>query len=467
MGNTIDSAVIDGLFPSPVSLNAVLDEIPRGVLLLDTHGRIVFMNRTLCAMTGYDVSEAMGLSCCNIIRSSICSGQSPCIEDDGNEVAADPVTIVTRQKQKIPVRISRVALRNLTEEAVGFLEIVEDLRARQKTGDEANYGWRPGNLVGVSPRIKKVFSILPMVAQTDSPVLITGESGTGKDVIAESIHLNSERARGPFVKVNCAALPETLLEAELFGHLKGAFPGASESKAGRFRLANNGTIFLSEVGDLPAGLQSKLLAFMDDNIVYPVGSHRGVDVNVRIVAATLQPLDQLVQQGRFRSDLLFRLSGIRLQLPPLRERVGDVRLLLEHMLRLASENFSKTIEGFSDKVLGILLDYHYPGNIRELKNIVEYAVSVCRSENITEKDLPDYVAEGTGGGGQGHGLMMPVAHLVQHSFGQSNGATWEDTEKKMILEALVSARGKKSRAADVLGWGRSTLWRKMKKYGLE
>lgn len=467
MGDEMDSALIDGLFPSPVSLNTVLDEIPRGVLLVDIRGRIVFMNRALSAMTGYDVSETRGLSCFNIVRSSICSGQCPCIEEDGEALTTASVSIVTRQMQKIPVRISRVSVRNIAEEAVGFLEIVEDLRAQHKTGDEANYGWRPGHLVGVSPQIEKVFSILPMVARADSPVLITGESGTGKDVIAESIHLNSDRARGPFIKVNCAALPETLLDAELFGHQKGAFIGASESKAGRFRLANNGTILLSEVGDLPSGLQSKLLAFLDDNIVYPLGSHQGVDVNVRIVAATLQPLDRLVQQGRFRSDLLFRLSGIRLQLPPLREREGDVRLVLEHILRLVAENFSKTIGGFSEKALGILMDYHYPGNVRELKNIVEYAVSVCRSDTVTEKDLPDYVVEGAGGGDNGSGLMMPVVHPGQNSFGHANGATWEDTEKKMILEALVSARGKKSRAADVLGWGRSTLWRKMKKYGLE
>jgi len=467
MGNTIDSAVIDGLFPSPVSLNAVLDEIPRGVLLVDIRGRIVFMNRALCAMTGYDMPEVTGLPCFNIVRSSVCSGQCPCIGDDGESFAAESVSVVTRQKEKIPVRISRTALRNLAEEAVGFLEIVEDLRGRHKTGDGPDFSWRPENLVGVSPQINKVFNILPMVSRTDSPVLIMGESGTGKDVIAESIHLNSDRARNPFIKVNCAALPETLLDADLFGYQKGAFPGASESKAGRFRLANNGTIFLSDVGDLSPGLQSKLLAFLDDNVVYPLGSHRGVDVNVRIVAATLQPLDRLVQQGRFRSDLLFRLSGIRLQLPPLREREGDVRLLLEHMLRVVSGNFSKTIEGFSEKVLGILLDYHYPGNVRELKNIVEYAVSVCHSDSITEKDLPDYVVEGAGGSDKQYGEMMTVVASGQNSFGHTNGATWEDTEKKMILEALVSSRGKKSRAADVLGWGRSTLWRKMKKYGLE
>ena len=467
MSGKLRLALIEGLFAAPVAFDSILDEIPTGALFLDSNHRILSINRTLSALTGYDISEAKGLSCFNIIRCSRCLQQCRQMPDEDNVYATEPVNIVNRQKQKIPVKISLTPILDTQGKTTGFIEIVEDLRVQQKVTSDGVYNGRPGNLVGTSLQMEKIFNILPMVAQADSSILITGESGTGKDVIAEAIHLSSGRAKGPFIKVNCAALPETLLDSELFGHQKGAFPGASENKAGRIRLANNGTLFLSEVGNLPMRLQGKLLAFLDDKVVYSMGNTRGIGVNVRIIAASLYPLDQMVMEGRFRSDLLYRLNVVRLDLPPLREREGDIRLLLEHSLRSVASQFNKDIRGLSDEALESLLDYHFQGNVRELKNIVEYAVSVCQSQIIQENDLPNYLIESGGSKNKTPvGFSMP-ARSLHNTTADSSDCTWMEMEKKMILEALVSAKGKRSNAADILGWGRSTLWRKMKKYGLE
>ncbi len=464
-GSAFEPLLVDGLFDSPVSFGAIMDEMPMGTVFLDSDRRIVFMSRALSALTGYDTDEVRGLPCYSVIRSNICLQQCGHANSSAG-LFEGQANIVNRQKQKIPVKIVASPIVNQQGETIGFMEIFEDLRARQEKGWVRDISGRFENLVGKSPQMGKVFNILPMIAQSDAALLITGESGTGKDVMAEAVHLLSERAKGPFIKVNCAALPEILLDSELFGHQKGAFTGATENKAGRFRLAVNGTIYLSEVADLPLGLQRKLLGFLDDKVVYPVGSNQGVNVNVRIIAATQRPLEQLVRDGGFRSDFLFRLSGIRLQLPPLREREGDVRLLLEHMLDTFSRQCKKNVKGLSPEALSLLMGYTFPGNVRELKNIVEYAVSVCRSDTIQAHDLPDYLAVDDFRLDQPGGFSMAAGNSMKNIVPDARG-TWMDTEKKMILEALVAAKGKKSQAAEILRWGRSTLWRKMKKYGLE
>ncbi|RQD64710.1 MAG: PAS domain S-box protein [Desulfonatronovibrio sp. MSAO_Bac4] len=462
----IESALLGGLFANPVSFSRILDEIPIGVAILDSERRILMINRKLASLTGYDQGEAYGLHCFNIIRSSMCLQQCPMNSPETCEYPFIQSDIVNRQRQKIPVRVSVTSITDVQGNHAGYFQLVEDLRAAHKTDWKAAHGEIFGNLIGSSPQIEKVFNILPMVAQTDSSVLITGESGTGKDVIAEAIHLASDRAKESFVKVNCAALPETLLESELFGHQKGTFTGATENKPGRFRLAHKGTIFLTEVGDLPLGLQSKLLTFLDDKIIYPLGSTKGIKVDVRIVAATLRPLEQMGREGLFRSDLLFRLNVVRLHLPPLRDREGDIRLLLEEKLHSLSKQHKKNVRQLSSDALKVLLKYHYPGNVRELKNIIEYAVNVCQGDTVQISHLPEYIVDE--GMRYEHEIKFsPPAAQAQIGHQDSKGCTWMDMEKKMILEALVAAKGKKSKAADILGWGRSTLWRKMKKLGLE
>jgi len=321
--------------------------------------------------------------------------------------------------------------------------------------------------------MEKIFQTLPVLAQSDASILITGETGTGKDLVAEAVHDTSNRAPGAFIKINCGALPETLLESEIFGHVKGAFTGAVENKPGRFKLAHNGTIFLTEIGDLPLSLQVKLLTFLDDKIIYPLGSTKGFNANVRIIAATHRNLEQMVHQGSFRQDLLFRLNVARIHLPPLREREGDIRLLLDHFFSSYVELLEKPIKGFSNEALTILLEYGFPGNIRELKNIVEYAVNISTGPVIQPDHLPAYLFD-----------VSRETILKKSSFekapdppeesaparpdmGEETPQTWQAAERQMILDALVRAKGKKNRAASILGWGRSTLWRKIKRYGID
>ena len=233
--------------------------------------------------------------------------------------------------------------------------------------------------------MQEMFELLPLLARTDASILITGETGTGKDMIAEAIHKTSKRSRHPFIKVNCGALPEALLESELFGHVRGAFTGAIKDKTGLFRLAQNGTIFLTEIGDLPLALQVKLLSFLDDKEFFPVGGVKKVQVNVRIIAATHRPLRDLVNRGEFREDLFYHLNVLRLHLPPLRERDGDIRLLLDHFLRKFNGGLNKNIQSFNSRSIDILTSYAYPGNVRELRNIVEYAVNICQGTKVQRK----------------------------------------------------------------------------------
>jgi transcriptional regulator with PAS, ATPase and Fis domain len=317
----------------------------------------------------------------------------------------------------------------------------------------------------------RIFQTLPLLAQSDSAILITGETGTGKDVLAEAIHQASDRAKGPFVKVNCGALPETLMESELFGHRKGAFTGAVENKPGRFRLAHNGSLYLTEIGDLPLPLQVKLLTFLDDKVVYPLGSAKGFQADVRVIAATHRNLDLMVKERKFREDLMFRLNVVRLHLPPLRERGDDIRLILDHFVNIFATRFRKDINGLSKKVLKILLDYPFPGNVRELRNIIEYAVNICPGGQIQFTHLPAYLSEtkhhfDRSTPEAGEASEWPASFVASNSE-PSGQKTWASFERDMIIEALVKSKGRRNKAADMMGWGRSTLWRKMKQYKID
>ncbi len=330
--------------------------------------------------------------------------------------------------------------------------------------------------------MEKMFQTIPILAQSDTSILITGETGTGKDLVAEAIHQTSTRASGSFIKINCGALPETLLESEIFGHRKGAFTGAVENKPGRFQLANNGTIFLTEIGDLPLSLQVKLLTFLDDKIIYPLGSTKGFNVNVRIITATHRNLESMVRDGQFRQDLFFRLNVARIHLPPLREREGDIRLLLDHFLNTFSRKLNKKTNIFSQESLDILLHYGYAGNIRELRNIVEYAVNMAGENRIEPGHLPAYLFDGSASNTSMSPTVssMPATATSIPTFApisakavsistseDSPQRTWAVTEREMILDALLRAKGKKQIAAELLEWGRTTLWRKMKQYEIE
>lgn len=378
--------------------------------------------------------------------------------------------IINRERQLIPVLINLSPIKDDQGNLAGFLETIEDLRPLKEADGKTPQAYAFRHLIGKSSEMTRIFQTLPLLAQSDSAILITGETGTGKDMLAEAVHQASNRAKGPFIKVNCGALPETLLESELFGHRKGAFTGAVENKPGRFRLAHNGTLYLTEIGDLSLPLQIKLLTFLDDKVVYPLGSTKGFQADVRVVAATHRNLELMVKERSFREDLMFRLNVVRLHLPPLRERGDDIRLILDHFMNIFTSRFRKNIRGLSKTALKILLRYAFPGNVRELRNIVEYAVNICPKGQIQSAHLPAYLTETklhddlpARAVGETSGW---TASFSQPSSGHSEQKTWASLERDMIMEALVKAGGRRNKAADILGWGRSTLWRKMKHYGM-
>lgn len=458
---------IDGLFDHPLSLPPFLDEIPMGLAILDARRQVVLLNRTIEALTGYTREEARGIPCTYILRSNACLENCPALSlPESADAVCTEANIINRDRQKIPVRITFSVIRDVSGNTVGYLEAVEDIRLLRSLNGKEDHAYAFGQIIGHSPQMEQIFRILPVIAQSDSTVLITGETGTGKDFLAEAIHQGSQRGKDPFIKVNCGALPETLLESELFGHQKGAFTGAVENKPGRFRMAHNGTLYLTEIGDLPLPLQVKLLTFLDDKIVFPLGGTKGFQVNVRVIAATHRNLGLMVREGRFREDLLFRLNVVRLHLPPVRERGDDIRLLLDHFLRSYLNRLKKPVKDFSGKALRLLQDYHYPGNVRELRNIVEYAVNICEDEQILARHLPAYLTDPAAADWKEEPRVETPAASAPYEQPGITEKDWASAERTMIMDALLKARGRRSRAAETLGWARSTLWRKMKHYGM-
>ena len=458
-----------------VRVDEVIDCIPVGVAVLDPKLRLQSINRALEAMTGFSREEAIGLGCSHIIRNNLCTQQCPAKQALESDRAVHlEGNIINRERQKIPVMIHASVLKDDAGQALAVIETIEDISLLRQLDKKTQITHDFSDLVGHSPKMQKLLDIVPIISQTDSSVLITGETGTGKDLIASVIHRVSPRASGPFIKINCGALPETLLESELFGHTRGAFTGAVRDKPGRFQLADGGTLYLTEIGDLPLTLQVKLLTFLDDKEIIPLGGTRSARADVRLIAATHRDLQTMVRQGNFREDLLFRLNVVRLEVPPLRERQGDIRLLMEYFLNKFNKQFQKKIRGFSPEVIEILRGYPYPGNVRELGNMVEYATNVCHETIIKPEHLPDYLGgswdeslhpEIMAAGGERGGRPEMVDERLGKGFADTR-LNWREMERRMISEALLKSRGNRTKAAKLLGWGRSTLWRKMKQHKL-
>jgi PAS domain S-box-containing protein len=455
--------------------NKLIDGIPVAIVILDLDFRLQAMNKTFEALTGFNRDEALGVSCPQIMRSNLCPQKCPAKQAVANDQSVHlEGNIVNRHRQKIPVMIHVAVLKDGDGRPFGLIETIENISLLRELDRKVHISYDFGDLIGHSAKMQKLFDILPVISQTDSSVLITGETGTGKDLIASVIHRVSPRAQGPFVKINCGALPETLLESELFGHLRGAFTGAARDKPGRLQLADGGTVYLTEIGDLPLPLQVKLLTFLDDKEVVPLGGTKSVKADVRLVAATHRDLQAMVRAGTFRQDLLFRLNVVRLEVPPLREREEDLRLLMEFFLNQFNKQFQKNIQGFSPKAIEILSRYPYPGNVRELMNIVEYCANVCHTGSIQPEHLPDYVREALYEispsdlqvGAKEQTPWVPGAKTEMEGRPIGHSLDWHEMERGMITEALLRSRGNRTKAAKLLGWGRSTLWRKMKLHNL-
>jgi two-component system response regulator HydG len=325
----------------------------------------------------------------------------------------------------------------------------ENLILKERLGDRFDFS----RIIAASPKMKTLLETLAMVAPSDATVLIMGESGTGKEVIANAIHHNSPRAGEPFIKVSCAALPETLLESELFGHEKGAFTGAVARREGRFQLAHRGAIFLDEVGEMSPALQTKLLRVLQEKEFEPLGSARTIKVDIRVIAATNRDLEKEVKEGRFREDLYYRLNVVPLVLPTLRERREDIPLLADHFLALFREKNRKPIKAISGKALDLLVRYDWPGNVRELENVIERAVILSRDEVLFPADLPPQI-------------RMLSEGVEEAGFVIPTGMSLDEMERALIVKTLDETGGNRTRASEILGINRRTLQNKLKQYGL-
>jgi len=457
-------------------LSSLLEAFPHPVMVLDDSFCIVAMNRLMEAMTGYAVQRVLGVHGELVVRSNTGNSRGQIYIQVLKSGEAVSVTgdILTYYRRKVPVQYTVSALKSVEDGASGLMVVIEDISASERVKGAEIHDKQTAELIGYSAKMQKVFDMLPVLAQTDASVLITGETGTGKDKVAEILHKKSARSRFPFVKINCGALPLDLLESELFGHVKGSFTGATRNKPGMFKLADKGTLFLTEIGDMPLPLQVKLLSVLDDRQFVPVGAEEKVSVDVRIIAATHRPLREQVRQGQFREDLYYRLNVLHLHIPPLREREGDVQYLLDHFLQKYAKALGKTIVGFAPGALQHVLNYGYPGNVRELSNIVEYAVNMCKRKKVNKEQLPPYLFEGKNTAKTAFPPVEEDQHDPQEKeedrksrqIDKKEMENWEDIERQMIIDTLKQTRGNRTRAAGILGWGRMTLWRKMKKYEL-
>ncbi len=436
-------------------LKIILDNLDLGVLTVDRGGHITFFNNRAETITGFNRGDVLGKSCSMIFGKTASQDLLLLNETiaDGRARSTTEGEIKTREGQAIPMRANYMALKNEDGRIVGGLATVADLSLKYQFNSEIKGRYTFYDMVGKDPAIQKIFEIVPVVASSDATILIEGPTGTGKDVLAKVIHNASQRSKKPLVKVNCAALPDNLLESEMFGYVKGAFTGAEKDKPGRFQEADGGTIFLDEIGDLPLSLQAKLLRVLEDKEFYPLGSRKTTKVDVRIISATNQNLGQLVAEKRFREDLFYRLNVMRLDLPPLKDRRGDIPLLISHILKRLCATRDTMVEKFSNDAMEVLLNYDYPGNVRELENIIEHALIVCQDKIIERIHLPLSLQDG---------ISSPLPAEEKRPFDREI----EFSEKTLILDTLRKYNWNKGKTASALDINRTTLWRKIKKYNI-
>jgi len=411
--------------------STILDSIADGVFTVDKNWRVTSFNRAAEEITGIPAEEAIGRPCYEVFKASIC--ESDCAlrrtMATGKPIVNMMIYIVNFDGKKIPVSISTGLLRDSKGNIVGGVETFRDLSLVAELRRELIHEHTFADITSKNHRMRQIFDILPAIAESDSTVLIEGESGTGKELFARAIHRLSNRRDAPLVTVNCGALPDTLLESELFGYKAGAFTDARKDKPGRFALAEKGTIFLDEIGDISPALQVRLLRVLQEKEYEPLGGVSPVKADVRVIAATNKSLDKLVEEGKFRRDLYYRVNVVKITLPPLRERKEDIPLLAEIFIDHFSRIHGKDLTGLAPETLSILMSHDYPGNVRELENIIEHASVLCPGGLIMPYHLPDYLQEKAG-----------------VTAGASAGGTLRDLQARLVLETLERNNWNRSRA---------------------
>ncbi|MBN2311206.1 MAG: sigma 54-interacting transcriptional regulator [Candidatus Hydrogenedentes bacterium] len=432
---------------------AISDSISDGVFTVDEDWRITTFNRAAEEITGVPAEEAVGRPCCDVFRSSICESDCALKETlrTGRLIINKAVYIIDAHDRRVPISISTGILRDARGNVIGGVETFRDLSLVEELRKELHSRHSFVDIIGRSNAMRQLFDILPQVAESDSSVLIEGASGTGKELFAKAIHELSFRRDRRFVAVNCGALPDNLLESELFGYKAGAFTDARQDKPGRFAVAHGGTILLDEIGDMSPALQVRLLRALQEGTIEPLGAVEPVHVNVRVIAATNKRLDALVREGAFREDLYYRVNVVRLVLPALAERREDIPLLIGHFVAKYNRLRDKAVVGVSEDAMAVLMEHEFPGNVRELENIIEHAFVLCRGGLIEPRHLPAPLRGPAGAG-------TPT---------QWEGLTLEALEKIHIADALRRHHGNRKAAARELGINPSTLYRKMKSMDID
>jgi two-component system response regulator HydG len=438
--------------------DTVVDIIHDGVMMVDPSGMIVSVNRAFAEMTGYRPDELIGRNC-SVLKCSVCerihdsTHQHFCLLFRNSMVSMRQCHLTRKDGSLVYAMKNASVLRDehgVTVGAVETLADITDLLEKESQiealrndlqSEDTFYG-----IIGSSTVMRRTFDLLANVATADAPAFIFGESGTGKELAARAIHLHSFRSNQPYIQVNCAALNESVLESELFGHVKGAFTGAYQNRQGRFEAAQGGDIFLDEIGELPHSIQVKLLRVLEEKVIERVGDNRPIPVDVRIITATNRNLKELVERGLFRSDLYYRINVLPIELSPLRKRPEDIPLLAESFFRHLQLKSNKPISGISPAAMRTLVQYPWPGNVRELKSAFAYAFVTCTEGHIEPSHLPPDLTF----------LAVPSSTRV----------STDDQQKKTLIEALAQAKGNKSLAAKLLGVSRVTVWNRIHRYGL-
>jgi PAS domain S-box-containing protein len=425
----------------------ILDSVADGVFTVDTEWKITSFNRAAEKITGISRRQAIGRTCCDVFRANVC--ESACVLrqtiDTQKHIVDRAISILNNRGIRVPVSVSTALLRDSAGTIIGGVETFRDLSLVEELKKDVQGRHQLADIITVSPRMLPVLNLLPPAAESESSVLILGESGVGKELAARALHHLSPRRDKPLISVNCGAIPETLLESELFGYKAGAFTDAKKDKPGRFALAEGGTLFLDEIGDLPGTIQVKLLRVLQERVYEPLGSTQPVKTNARIVSATNRDLQKLVKEGTFRQDLYFRINVVRMFIPPLRERPEDIPLLVEAFIQRFNRLRDLHVTGISPEALDLLMAHSFPGNIRELENLIEYAFVLCRKGTIKPEHLPPELREAP---------MAAAPHAT----------SLHDLEAEFLRETLRRHHFNRTAAARELDMHPVTLWRKLGKY---
>jgi len=436
----------------------ILDSIADGVFTVDLDWKITSFNKAAEKITRIKKDEALGRHCWEVFKASICEQLCSLRQTikSGRPIVDQPIYIVNSDGDRVPISISTAILKDQKGNVIGGVETFRDLSVVEELRKELAGQHTFLDIISKNREMQRLFGMLELVAENDTTVLLEGESGTGKELFAKAIHSLSHRKKGPMITVNCGALPDTLLESELFGYKAGAFTDAKKDKPGRLVLAQNGTLFLDEIGDISPMLQMRLLRVLQDQVYEPLGSTMSEKADVRIVTATNKNLEELVKKGLFREDLYYRVNIVKLVLPPLRDRKEDIPLLANHFLRKFSNLRGKEIQSLAPEVMAVLMSYDFPGNIRELENIIEYATVVCKNRLIRIKNLPENLLQIS------DGRMKRIADEAG-----PKASSLEVLEKDFIYEALRKNNWNRTATALQMGIHPTTLWRKIKRFNLE